>query len=79
MSLPNCSRPLTKACISKTLGVEGGTLRTRIGQNPMILIDHGFLLVRVAAPHRFDEDNTTVLGRLAPSKSLTRCDHEASR
>ena len=28
--------------------VEGGTLRTRIGQNPMILIDHGFLLVCVS-------------------------------
>ena len=45
--------------------VEGGTLRTRIGQNPMILIDHGFLLECVAAPHRFDEDNTTVLMRLS--------------
>jgi hypothetical protein len=31
----------------------------------MILIDHGFLLEYVAAPHRFDEDITTVLMRLA--------------
>jgi hypothetical protein len=46
--------------------VEGGTLRTRIGQNPTILINHGFLLKCVAVPHRFDEDNTPVLGRLLP-------------
>ena len=59
--------------------VEGGTLRTRIGQNPMILIDHGFLLEYVAAPHRFDEDITPVLMRLALGKSLACCNEEASR
>ena len=67
-----------RSVIHPIQSVEGGTLRTRIGQNPMIIVDHGFLLEYVAAPHRFDEDITPVQLRLAPSKSLTCCDHEAS-
>ena len=49
-----------RSVIHPIQSVEGGTLRTRIGQNPMIIVDHGFLLEYVAAPHRFDEDITPV-------------------
>jgi hypothetical protein len=51
--------------MESTSTVEGGTLHTRIGQNPTILIDHGFLLACVAALHRWNENITPVLGHLS--------------
>jgi hypothetical protein len=48
LNLIEVSDPPLFDVLVNTSASKWGTLRTRIGQNPMILIDHGFLLVCVS-------------------------------